>query len=152
METKVLSPETLECLTLAFAETFLGEVFVAPDVQIIPPGKFRPLEPVHSCHLRIRMGKDMLRSTLNAYGCRAIDHKGVEVLVISDMYEKNRTHFKWSDFTDKVHEIEPLQKQFVIGGVDVKRTLVKGKEAYVPVVSKPAKHSFRPHRKTAEVM
>lgn len=151
METKVLTPETLECLTLSFAENFLGEVFVPADTQIVPPGKFRPQEPIHSFHLRIRMGKDMLRSTLNAYGCRAIDHKGTEVLVISDMYEKNRTSFQWKDFVNKVHEIEALQNQFVIGGVMVGKTLINGKEAYKPVVSKPKKHSFRPQQ-TAEVM
>lgn len=152
METKVLTPETLECLTMSFAENYLGEVMVPADAPTVPSGKFRPLEPIHSCHLRIRMGKDMLRSTLNAYGCRAVNHRGTEVLLISDMYEKNRTSFTWEDFVNKIHEIEPLQEKFVISSVCVEKTLVNGKEAYRPVVSKPKKHSYRRQKQQAEMM
>lgn len=112
MEYKKLSEETLRCLSLAFAQPFLLKA--CKSYNITPTGQCQPL------HLRVRMGEDKIRSSLNAYGIEGVDSDGKEWLVVSDMYEINAARFAMVDFKNDVHSKEVITAPFTISSITVK--------------------------------
>lgn len=89
---KNLSFETLECLKQSVSQTAL-DLFCKRNNYKIDP-EFSTAMPLH---LRVRMDKSGIRTSLNCYAIVA-ERDGKRYFIVFDMFEGNITRFKFDDF------------------------------------------------------
>lgn len=134
---KTLKEETLNCLREEYAQQYLDSICKRRKYAEIP-GK----ERVQPMHLRVRLTKDMFRTSINGYVKEVVNRDGEELVLVSDMFEENSITFHKSTFDpaqEKGNEMIPLLKKFVIDGIEVEKKTKNGKVYYLPVEEEKTK-------------